>query len=222
MTLLKLFTLPWPSVPVVFIDTETTGVRPGTDRAVSVALVRFENGAPVGTFSSFVDPGRTIPPEATAIHGITDDHVYGRPSIQTIFALDEVQRLVLGAQPAAYNAPFDRHFVPPFGEDWTWPWLDSLSIVRKVDRFVRGSGRHKLEVTCERNGIPLAKAHDARADAKAAGLLFYKIAPLVFGPDVTLGEVLRWQRAAEAESWFDYCCWLSKQPPKEVSHAAHR
>ncbi len=220
--MLKLFTLPWPSVPVVFIDTETTGVRPGADRAVQVALVRFEGGAPVAEFSSLVNPGFSIPLTATEIHGITDADVASSPSLVEVFAHAEVARMLQDAQPAAYNAAFDRHFVPPFGEDWTWPWLDSLSIVRKVDRFVRGSGRHKLEVTCERNGIPLPKAHDALADAKAAGLLFYKIAPLVFGPDVQLGEVLRWQRAAEAESWFDYFSWLSKQPPKEVSHAAHR
>lgn len=217
--MLKLFTLPWPSVPVVFIDTETTGVRPGVDCACQVALIRFEGGRPVGEFSALVNPGIAIPDAATAIHGITNERVRDAARIEDVFSCHEVQALLKDAQPAAYNAPFDRHFVPPFGEDWTWPWLDSLSLVRAVDRFVRGKGRHQLAVTAARHGIDLVDAHDALADARAAGQLFYKLAPDKFGPDATLGEVIRWQRIAETESWYDFTAWRARQPPQEASDA---
>jgi DNA polymerase III epsilon subunit-like protein len=219
--LLRMFTRPWCQAPMVWIDTETTGVEPGTDRAVEVALVRFEGGGPVGEFSALVNPHRPISEGAAAVHGITDAEVADAPSIQSVFLLTEVQRLVRDAQPAAYNAPFDRHFVPPFGDDWTWPWLDALSLVRASDRFVRGKGRHRLAVTCERHGIAVGAAHEAASDARAAGMLFHKLAMEQFGSAATLGTVLRWQRQQEAEEWFRFNEWLSKQPPKEVADGSH-
>lgn len=206
------FLKPWLDVPTVWIDTETTGALPGTDKAIQVGLVRFENGAPVGQFVSLVCPGREISAEAAAVHGFTDADVADAPSIQSVFLLTEVQQLLRGAQPGAYNAPFDKHFVPPFGDDWTWPWLDALSLVREIDRWVKGKGRHKLDVTCQRHGVSLATAHDAGSDAEAAGRLFYKLA--TWSRNVALGDVLRDLRLAEAEQWADFQSWLAKQPPQ--------
>src|ERR1041384_751619 len=146
--MLKYFNQQWDTVPVCMIDTETTGVQPGRDRTVQVGLVRFENGAPVGSFSSLVNPGIPIPASATAIHGITDAHVAGAPPLAEVFAPPQAVKLLEGAQYAAYNASFDRYFIPPIGDDWSYPWADSLSLVRKVDRYARGKGRHRLGAAC--------------------------------------------------------------------------
>lgn len=217
--MLALFTQPWSAVPSCWIDCETTGVRPGVDRAVEVGLVRFEAGVSVGEFRSNVNPGIPIPEAASAIHGIKDADVVGAPSIAEVFALPEVAGLIEGANPAAYNASFDKNFVPPFGDSWAWPWLDSLSLVRVVDRFERGAGRHKLTAAAARHGIKLAAAHSAVHDARAAGELFYLLAARQFDAKSTLGNLLLWQRQQEAQSWFDFQSWLSRQPPKETAHA---
>lgn len=216
--MLRFFNTPWPDVPTVWIDTETTGKRPGVDRAVQVGFARFERGICVARAAWFVNPGIPIPPEATAIHGITDAMVADMPTIEQGFAGQQVMALLDGAQPAAYNAPFDRHFVPPFG-DWTWQWLDALSLIRRVDRYVKGPGRHKLEVAAERHGIPLPKAHNAEADAIAAGTLFYKIAPSVFEEPErhTLGQALCKQAIWEADERYRFLEWLSRQPPREAA-----
>jgi DNA polymerase-3 subunit epsilon len=217
--MLRFFGSRWDSIPYVFIDTETTGTRPGKDKAVQVAIVRFEKRVPVAHFSSLVIPiGVAISAEATAVHGITDADVVDAPSIEGVFHLPEVKALLQDAQPGAYNAAFDRHFVPPFSEDWTWPWADSLSIVRLVDRYERGKGRHKLAAACQRHGIPAWQAHDAKGDATASGQLFFKLGPQIFdqGTPWSLGQVLRWQRVQEAEEFYRFSDWLSKQPPREA------
>jgi len=217
---IKLFSAAWPSVPVCFIDTETTGTAPATDRAAQVGIARFEGGKCVGEFCSLVNPARPIPAEATAIHGITDAMVADAPLIGDVFASSEVVALLADAWPGAYNQAFDRLFVPPFGEAWSQPWVDSLSFVRVADRWVKGSGRHKLATTAARHGIEMKGAHNALVDAKACGEIFFKLAPLQFGDGAdaaTLGELLRWQRIQEAESWFDFNSWLSKQPPREAA-----
>lgn len=214
----RLFNLAWEEAPIVVIDVETTGVVPGLDSAVQVALVRFEKRKVVGRFSSLVNPGRAIPKEATEIHGITTFAVAEAPSIQTVFLNPRVRELLKDAQPAAYNASFDQRFIPSaIFEDWTWPWLDPLVAVRAVDRYVRGEGRHKLSAACARRGIPLVDAHDALADAVATGHLLYHVLSEVSAiVDQSLGTVLAWQRRTEADQWADFNVWRSKQPEAEL------
>src|SRR6478609_879649 len=201
----------WDSVPLVVLDTETTGKQPGTDRTVSFGLARFENGVFVAGVERFVNPGIPIPAEASEIHGITDAMVTDAPALHDAFFHPEVAALLEGAQPAAYNAPFDRHFVPPFGADWTWPWLDGLALVRKADRFAKGKGRHKLSITCARHGVSLTAAHSAGADARACGELIYKIGREILPAGYSLGQALGFCRRAEAEEWFRFNEWLSNQ-----------
>lgn len=215
--MLSLFNRAWEEVPIVVIDVETTGVVPGVDAAVQVALVRFEKRKVVGRFSTLLNPVGPIPPEATAIHGITDEMVVGAPFISEVFRSKRARKLLEGAQPAAYNAIFDQRFVSAHAfEDWTWPWLDPLVAVRAVDRFVRGEGRHKLEAACKRRGIKLEKAHDASSDAEAAGHLLYHVfseIPQIL--DQSLGTVLAWQWRTEADQWADFNKWRSEQQEAE-------
>lgn len=222
--MLKFFNTPWAEVPTVWLDVETTGIVPGVDGVVQTALVRFEGGEVVGREVSLIDPDRPIPEAATAIHGISDAMVRDAPALAQFFERASVLALLAGAQPGAYNAPFDRAFLPLHVlADWTWPWLDPLVFVRVVDRYAKGQGRHKLEAACQRRGVKIEGAHDASVDAEAAGRLFYKIAPeipAVGERSAWLGTMLAWQRRVEADEWERFNVWLSQQPPREAATAA--
>jgi DNA polymerase III epsilon subunit-like protein len=217
--MLKFFHTQWNDVPFCVIDTECTGKTPGIDRAVSVGFARFERGELVARIERLVDPQVLIPAEATAIHGITDEMVAGKPMIGDVFREPEVVSILDGAQPAAYNAPFDRNFVPPFGADWTWPWVDVLSIVRKVDRFAKGAGRHKLSAACERHGVTLLDAHSAAADAEATGQLLFKLGQNELPAAYSLGQLIGYCRRSEVDEWCRFNEWLSRQPPREAGAA---
>lgn len=207
---------PWLTVPFAVIDFETTGLRPGLDRAVEVGIARFEQGRLVTQCGSLLDPAIPIPPEVTKVHGITDDQVRGMPSVSDFFASAAAQDALHGAQPAAYNASFDRWFVPPSAlPDWTWPWLDALPLVRVVDRWVRGAGRHRLSTTCARHGVALANAHRAEDDARAAGELLLKLVAKHWAEPPCLGDLLGWMRQREADQWLDFNSWLARQPERE-------
>lgn len=213
--MLEWFHRQWLAAPLVVIDTECTGVTPGVDVAVSFGLARFEAGEFVGGLERLVNPGRPIPADATTVHGITDAMVADAPDMATAFRSAESVALLEGAQPCAYNAAFDRHFVPPFqlGSPWDWPWLDPLMLVRKQDAFVRGKGRHTLSVACARWGVQLTKAHSAGADARACGELFYKMGRAMFPKMYTLGEALHFCRRAEVSEWFRFQEWKASLPP---------
>lgn len=207
----------WQECSYVVIDVETTGLRPGIDGACQVAVARFENGELLESASSLTHPGLPIPAEATAIHGITDEMVSGAPSIDDFFHEERVSRLCVDAQPCGYNSGYDRCFTPAFAFDHAWPWLDILALVRHVDAYAKGPGRHKLEASCARHGVELKIAHNAEADAIAAGELMFKLIPKVF--DGThdrepVGDVLYWCRQSANNEWHRFHSWLAKQPER--------
>lgn len=70
--------------PIVFFDTETTGVDVVNDRIVEISLVKFFNNEIVEEFTTLVNPGVKIPPGATKVHRITDDDVQNFKSFKDI------------------------------------------------------------------------------------------------------------------------------------------
>lgn len=149
----------------VVLDTETTGTDIDGDAIVELGLVAFDyvpaSGQVVrvaGVYDSLEDPGMPIPPETTAIHGITDEMVAGQ-------RIDDlaVARLVAGAQwIVAHNAAFDRPFVErrlPLFETLPWvcslveiPWQQAGFAGRKLEYLAHQSGffyeGHRSEVDC--------------------------------------------------------------------------
>lgn len=104
------FTPPEGVKTAVFVDVETTGLDTRTDRIVELALVPFTFDADGVVYdagkglSFFHDPGIPIPPEITAIHGITDAMVKGHKiDVAAVEgALAEASLVV------AHSADFDR------------------------------------------------------------------------------------------------------------------
>ena len=63
--------------PVVFFDLETTGLSLARDRIVELAVLRVSPRGDVVERVRRYNPGIPIPPEAAAVHGITDEAVAG-------------------------------------------------------------------------------------------------------------------------------------------------
>ena len=61
--------------PLIFFDLETTGLDVKNDRIVELALIKVTPQGDVLERVRRYNPGLPIPPEATAVHGITDDDV---------------------------------------------------------------------------------------------------------------------------------------------------
>lgn len=173
--------LAWYDHPFTVLDFETTGVDALTCGPCSVGAVRFERGQEVARYYTLLKPGCPIPESATAIHGITDEAVEDAPSLADV--APELARIAQNAVPCAYNAAYDRtilhrfivgQYCPAF--DPGQAWLCALVVIRDIDRYVKGQGRHRLDVTCKRWQVPLADAHNALADARASGRLLVQLA----------------------------------------------
>lgn len=116
------------------IDTETTGLDPAADRVIQIAAVELaldvdtKKWIPSRGITSFVNPGRPIPPEATGVHHIIDSDVEGAPTLDQ--ALETVLNpLFMVDVCAAHNAPFDKSFLPPLAER---RWIDTLRCSKHV------------------------------------------------------------------------------------------
>lgn len=92
----------------LFLDTETTGFSPGAgDTIVEVAIVD-DLGRPV--IDTLVNPRRPIPWQAINVHGISDDMVRGKPTLEQL--LPRIRDVIAGEQVVIYNAKFDTPFFP--------------------------------------------------------------------------------------------------------------
>lgn len=65
--------------PLAFLDLETTGLSTTSDRIVELAVIRISPQGDVLEAVRRFNPGIPISPEATAVHGITDEDVAEEP-----------------------------------------------------------------------------------------------------------------------------------------------
>src|SRR5690625_5409047 len=72
------------SKPLCFFDLETTGIQVASDRIVEISILKvFPNGNKE-SLTLRVNPEMPIPPESTAIHGISDEMVANEPTFKEL------------------------------------------------------------------------------------------------------------------------------------------
>jgi DNA polymerase-3 subunit epsilon len=87
--------------PLAVLDLETTGTDPKTDRIVEVSILKLKPGAEPDHRTRRVNPERPIPPEASAIHGITDADITDAPTFRDIAT--GLRSFLNGCDLAGYN-----------------------------------------------------------------------------------------------------------------------
>lgn len=159
----------------IAFDLETTGIQPKTDAIVEMGAVRFNGAEPGESFCTLINPGRPIPPEASAVNGITDEMVAGSPAIETV--LTEFSEFCGDLPLVAHNAPFDFKFLLKAVEDYkakapSGVVLDSCALSRVV---FSGMINYKLGTLVKHFGFPSGDFHRAEVDSVYCGQLFAKI-----------------------------------------------
>ncbi len=158
----------------IFYDTETTGIRSDKDRIIEIAAY---DPALDRRFESFVNPGITIPPEVTAIHGINDEMVASAPAFAQV-ALEFTKFCEGDTVLIAHNNDnFDVHFLRNEYlrhqvEIPTWKFLDSLKWAR---RYRPDLPRHTLQFLREIYGITANNAHRAFDDVIVLHQIFSRM-----------------------------------------------
>ncbi len=159
----------------IAFDCETTGTNVREDAIVEIAGVYFEKGKPGKRFSTLVNPGKSIPQDATRVHGITDEMVAGQPPVAQ--ALESFARFCGDTILVAHNAPFDVKFMGAAMKAHktatpTGLVLDTYSIAKQA---LAELFNHRLETLVKHFEISASDFHRAEQDAEYCGKVFLKL-----------------------------------------------
>jgi len=157
--------------PLVFFDLETTGVDPHRDRIIDIALLRFEPGRKPRSLELRCHPQCPIPPAATAIHGIRDEHVAHCPTFAD--QADKIARFLGDADLAGFGiVRFDLPLlIAEFQRaGWTFP-LRGRKVVDALTLFHRLEPRDLAAAVRRYCGREHTQAHRAAHDVRASVLV---------------------------------------------------
>lgn len=159
----------------IAFDLETTGTVAGVDRIVEIGAVHFKNGQCIGMFSTLVDPLMPIPAGASAVNGITDDMLAGKPIISSL--LESLTEFCGDRPMVAHNANFDAQFLIADYKLYEFGAprgliLDTLPMARKI---LPGLPNYRLGTLVQHLKIPSGQFHRAEDDATACAKLFLEM-----------------------------------------------
>ena len=149
---------------LVFLDLETTGTNPVSDRITEIGLVEVDADGRATHWSSLVNPGVGIPAFIQSLTGISNDMVRNAPTFDELAPAlhDRLQ----GALFIAHNARFDYGFLRNAFSQAGLPFKSDVLCTVKLSRALYPQERkHNLDTLIERHQLQPGGRHRALADA---------------------------------------------------------
>jgi len=226
----------WFYEPQALFDLETDSLDPDSGQIIQGAVVlipRMPEGGgprPPKVFEYLIAPDREIPQSATDIHGITTEYAreHGLPPAEGVEKMVSMLATLMGmgATLIGMNVPFDLTYLDRSCRQLGLRSLDERlpgGIKPVVDVLVidkemsRRKGKRNLGAQCEHYGVVLDGAHDAVADALAAGRVAWALCkhfPKIrhAKAEDLHDEQVRW-RAKQQKS---FASWLRGEAAKET------
>lgn len=154
----------------IVFDTETTGLSPNDGhRLVEIGCVEIVNRCETGrTFHKYINPERSMPSEAEAVHGLSSTFLSDKPCFHEV--VHDLIAFIGDAPLVAHNANFDFAFL-----NWELAncGLEPICMSRMVDtlaiaRTRHPGAKHSLDALCTRFGVDRSQRikHGALLDAE--------------------------------------------------------
>ncbi len=163
----------------IVLDTETTGLDPYQGhRMVEIGCIELVNRIPSGNvFHRYFNPERSMPPEALAVHGLSDEFL--KDKLFFAEAVDELIAFIGDAPLVAHNAAFDLGFLNAELERVGRPLIarerlvDTLLIARRK----HPGGSNRLDDLCVRYAIDNSRRtkHGALLDAELLAEVYVEL-----------------------------------------------
>ncbi len=162
----------------VAIDVETTGLKPGAQRVIEIALYRYREGKLVERFESLVNPGRPIPEFITRLTTIRDMDVAEAPAFELL--AERTLEFIGDAILVGHNVRFDISFInaelkraghlPLINER-----LDTLTL---AVRYLNNLRKPSLDRVATAVGLQPRDIHRAGADAALTAEVALRLAAI--------------------------------------------
>ena len=163
----------------IVFDTETTGLSPqGGDRLVEIGCVEMFNRVETGrTFHAYFNPGRPMPSEAEAVHGLSDRFLSDKPAFTE--RCEDLLEFIGDSPLVAHNASFDFSFL---NHELGSCGRPTVCNSRMVDTLVLArqkfpGAKHSLDALCTRFGVDrsLRIKHGALIDAQLLAQVYVEL-----------------------------------------------
>lgn len=156
--------------PFTVFDIETTGMHPVRDRIVEIAAARIDCDGTITRFQSLIHPRCSIPPQACAVHRITDEMVASAPAFHEISF--KFMKMAQSSTLVAHNARFDLGFLQESlarcGQQlWKGKTMDLLRLMRQTYKGLPSYSLQNLRRTFQlTDTFENMAAHRAAADVE--------------------------------------------------------
>ena len=157
-------------------DLETTGLDPKNHRIVEIGAIKFDCRGIIANFSTLINPGIPMPPEAATVNGITDAMLSGKPDIKDV--LPDFLSFVKNTIIMAHNAPFDSGFINEnLVRELIQPVLTNITIdtIELAKKKMPGLKSYSLQKLAPELGLEAINAHRARDDARLCMEIFLNL-----------------------------------------------
>jgi DNA polymerase-3 subunit epsilon len=163
----------------IILDTETTGLDPSLGhRIVEIGAVELIHHVPTGRhYHQYVNPERSMPPDAFAVHGLSDEFLRAKPIFADI--VGGFCEFVTDARLVIHNAGFDIAFL---NAELAWTGREPIAPGRIVDTLVLARQKHplaanSLDALCKRYDIDNARRqkHGALLDAQLLAEVYIEL-----------------------------------------------
>lgn len=163
----------------IVLDTETTGLDPNDGhRVIEIGCVELINQVPSGkVFHAYVNPERDVPPEASAVSGLTTDFLKPHPVFSKVVEdfLNFIQQDIL----VIHNAKFDIKFL---NAELTRLNIENIPISRAIDTVALARKKFpgspaSLDALCKRFKIDLSsrEKHGALIDSQLLAQVYLEL-----------------------------------------------
>lgn len=153
-------------------DTETTGINPENERLIEIGAVKFTKDGIIETFSSLINPKKTLTPFIKELTGITDEMLLPSPFIETV--LPQFRDFCRDSVLVAHNAQFDLRFVNKASQNLNLQVLqnEAIDTLRLSRILLPDNLTWKQPSLAAQFNIDTGNAHRAFDDALVCSKLF--------------------------------------------------
>lgn len=179
----------------VCIDLETTGLQAHADAIIEVGAVKFQGGAVLERYQTFVNPGRRqIPTFIQQLTSISPAQIERAPAFEQI--LEEFADFVGDLPVVGHNIAFDLGFLRSHGLHLSNPSYNTWDL---ASIFLPTLPEYNLAALAKHLGLDHSQAHRATADAETTALVFHRLLELGASyPAAKIAFIARAARAANA------------------------
>lgn len=161
---------------LVIFDLETTSKFPESADIIQISALKVVDGIEKQTFTSFVKPPMSIPPEIVELTGINDDLVANAPKISEVmpdFYKFADGSILVGHNVIGYDFPIINRIAADMGYKFNNDLLDTLILSRT---YLTEMSNHKLTTLSKNLKLEHENAHRADADVLATWGVLKEIA----------------------------------------------